>query len=127
MIGFRIRRINMAGLDMEGPYTFDTDTIDSKTSASLSNYALGYITENGLFKPQYVGRGDVKTRLKAHLKEYDALLFKFSYAKSEKEAYEKECVNYHDFEPEWNDIHPTLPKGVKCPVSTCKHVGREEN
>ena len=112
----------MASLDMEGWYELTTDEISKhvkKTSAG--NYALGVVTtKDGRagFYPKYVGRADsdVAGRLKDHVGEYTH--FKYSYASTEKEAFEKECNNYHDFlDLLDNDIHPDRPKGreYKCP------------
>ncbi len=115
----------METLNMEGPYDLDKENIDNEiTKTSAGNYALGYKDDKGGFAVCYVGRSDsdVKDRLMKHLddkKKYTS--FKFSYASSPKEAYEKECRNYH----EWggckgleNIIHPDSPNGItrKCPV-----------
>ena len=46
----------------------------------------------------------------------------FSYAENSKEAFEKECKNYHDFGGDIgsldNDIHPDRPEGkdYECPI-----------
>jgi len=106
-----------------GPYDTAEETINSFVENRLGNYALGFVKKTGGFSPKYVGRGDVHDRLIAHLKdEYYQPKFKFSYAKNEKEAYTKECKNYHDFEDQLlNKEHPKLPKGIKCPY--CRHIG----
>lgn len=110
----------MISLGMEGPYDFDRDTInDVVTRTSAGNYALGYINDSNIFIVRYVGRADsdVKERLLQHLKE-NYYSFKFSYATSPKAAFEKECINYHDFLPLDNKIHPDRPdnsKSWKCP------------
>lgn len=110
----------MANLNMNGPYRFDKETInDVITRTSAGNYALGYV-DNSTFYVLYVGRADsdVKERLLQHLGE-KYTEFKFSYATSPKSAFEKECQNYHDFNPRDNKIHPDRPsnsKDWKCPV-----------
>lgn len=111
----------MPKLNMQGSYSFDEETINNViTRTSAGNYALGYINENDRFVPLYVGRADsdVRGRLLQHLGE-NYSRFKFSYATSPKAAFEKECQNYHDFNPRDNKIHPDRPsnsKEWKCPV-----------
>lgn len=110
----------MASLEMEGPYKLDSETIDAKvTRTSPGNYALGGENEKGTFLVGYVGRSDsdVRARLKSWVGKTTRSLFKFSYASSPKVAFEKECNNYHDFEPPENDSHPDRPEGTtwQCP------------
>ena len=94
----------------------------SKTSAG--NYALGR-TEGSTFYVLYVGRSDtdVKSRLLSWAAEKTKYTkFKFSYADTIKEAFEKECQNYHDFgesEKLDNDIHPDRPKGTDWKCRRC--------
>jgi hypothetical protein len=96
------------------------------------NYAFGYINEiNDAFVVKYVGRSDsdLKKEIKQQMKTHRAkgcTHFKYSIAKSVKEAFEKECKNYHDFgesECLYNDIHPAKPAGTeyKCPVEGCEY------
>ena len=100
----------------------DSGTItDEITKKSPGNYAIGYVSEDG-FVVRYVGRSDsdISDRVKDYIQKRNSKFnkFKFSYAASSKEAYEKECRNYHDFNPPLNDIHPRKPDGTKykCPV-----------
>ncbi len=111
----------MKSLDMKGPFPLESKEVDDQVSKkSAGNYALGKEREKGNFIPKYVGRSDtnVNARIKDHVdSEYP--LFKFSYAESSKEAFKKECKNYHDFVKNLdNDIHPDRPDGKdwKCPV-----------
>lgn len=106
----------MASLEMgKSYYSFNENSINNVvTSVSAGNYALGYLNKNNEFVVQYVGRSDsdVRGRLLQHIDEgYEA--FKFSYATSPKAAFEKECKNYHDFEPRNNKIHPDRPSNSK--------------
>lgn len=112
----------MASLGMNGPFVFTASEIDKQiTRTSEGNYALGRINDKGSFVVKYVGRADsdVNDRIKDHLgKSYSH--FKFSYATSPKNAFEKECQNYHDFNTNNgldNKIHPDRPSGTnwKCP------------
>lgn len=111
----------MAKLNMKDSYSLDDDTIDKEVAEkSIGNYALGYKNSKNVFIVKYVGRSDtdVNRRLKEWVDDSEHPLFKFSYAKSVKEAYEKECRNYHDFSPSENDMHPAKPKDKdwECPV-----------
>jgi hypothetical protein len=110
-------------LGMNGSYEFSSEEIDARISkTSAGNYALGYIDENN-FIVRYVGRSDsdVNHRLKSHIGKHPMCThFKYFYASSPKDAYEKECQNWHDFNPHENKIHPDQPsnnsKKWKCPV-----------
>ena len=87
----------MASLNMNGSYTLSNDEIDRVvTKTSIGNYALGY-SKDSSFYIKYVGRSDdnVNGRLKDWVGHYKE--FKFSYASSAQEAYEKELKNYNDF------------------------------
>jgi hypothetical protein len=124
----------MGSLNMNGPYDFNNDSIDSNvTKASVGNYALGNVDkETDNFHVTYVGRSDsdVKDKLRQQLSETKntnykyqtkSTSFKYSYASSPKEAFEKECRNYHDFvgsKKLINNVHPEKPMEVswKCPV-----------
>jgi hypothetical protein len=110
----------MATLGMKGPFKLDKETIDREvTRTSPGNYALGRKNEKGTFLVDYVGRADsdVKARLKSWVGKTTRPLFKYSYESSAKAAFEKECENYHDFNPPDNDAHPDRPDGTnwKCP------------
>lgn len=113
----------MASLDMNGPYSLTVNEIDRRvTRTSPGNYGLGNTKDDGTFIIQYVGRSDNDVNSRLHDwtgKKYKQ--FKYSSANSPKEAFEKECRNYHDFggsEKLDNDIHPDRPNGTnwKCPV-----------
>ena len=109
----------MASLDMLGPYNLTNNEIDRViTRTSPGNYALGY-TKEKTFNVCYVGRSDndVNARLKSWVGKTSQPQFKFSYASSAKTAFEKECHNYHDFNPVDNTIHPDRPANTnwKCP------------
>lgn len=121
----------MASLNMGISYDLTCDVIDKVVAdRKIGNYAYGYLNERGAFIVLYVGRSDsdLKDRVKHGINDmqknpnlrYER--FKFSYADSVAEAYEKECQNYHDFGGEegslYNEVHPTKPEGYNgtCPV-----------
>lgn len=124
----------MGFLNMDGPYAFDNDSINiNVTKVSGGNYALGVVDKDtGNFHVTYVGRSDsdVKDTLIQQLSEtksttsrYETknVSFKYSYASSPKEAFEKECYNYHNFvgsKKLVNNLHPEKIKDVnwKCPI-----------
>ncbi len=112
----------MASLEMNGPYTLDVKTINEKvTKTSPGNYALGSKSERGTFLVGYVGRSDsdLGARLKSWVGETTKPLFRFSYALSAKTAFEKECNNYHDFDPPKNDVHPDRPTNTNWTCPRC--------
>lgn len=110
----------MASLNMNGSYKLENSKINEEiTKTSEGNYALGY-TKDGTFYVVYVGRADenLAERIKNHTEDYSR--FKYSYATSPKDAFEKECRNYHDFgenESLDNKQHPERPDGTnwECP------------
>lgn len=88
---------------LRGPYSLDNNAIDTVvTKKSAGAYALGYINEEDLFVPKYVGRSDddINKRLKDWVgSKYPT--FKFEYYGSPKAAFEKECNLYHDWKKQF--------------------------
>lgn len=112
----------MPNLDMKGPYDLTDSEIDRVvTKKSRGNYALGRVRDDGTFLVSRVGRSDsdVNARLHDHAGDYKK--FKFSYASSAKAAFEKECENYHDFDPADNKVHPDRPNGTNWKCPRCDH------
>ena len=114
----------MSSLDMHGPHPLDAGSIDGVVDVDrIGNYALSE-SRDGTFYVHYVGRSDndVRRRLHDHCDGPNSR-FKYSYADSAKAAFDKECKNYHDFEPSQNKVHPARPDDAnwKCPV--CGHSG----
>lgn len=103
-------------LGMLGPIDLDIARIDEAIRGkSPGNYALGYVEEHA-FIVQYIGRSDddVNNSLKSWVGKYPK--FKWSYARSAREAYEKECQNFHDFgglKLLDNKHYPVKPGGTK--------------
>ena len=121
----------MASLDMGYSYDLTYGEIDRLVeSGRIGNYALGYLNERGIFIVRYVGRSDtdLRERIKHGIEDMFAdntchfERFKYSYANSAEEAYNKECRNFHDFGGEEgflvNKVHPDKPEGYKgyCPI-----------
>lgn len=117
----------MADLNMYGPYPLTKEEVNKRiTKKSPGNYAYGTVQDDS-FYVEYVGRADsdLNDRIKHGIGIYD--YFKFSYAKSAKEAFEKECRNYHDFGGKDvldNKYHPDRPDGTDydCPVDGCNEL-----
>lgn len=102
-------------LNMSGPFPLTEAEVAKHRNPLLphGNYAFGFIDEEG-FRVHYVGRFNAGGRRISHgVGRYSH--FKMSYASTEKEAVEKECRNYHDFNPPDNKVHPACPDGTCCP------------
>ena len=121
----------MASLNMGISYALTKEEIEHLVGENrIGNYAFGYLNDVGRFVVRYVGRSDtdLNDRIKHGIRDMKAdptlryERFKFSYADSALEAYEKECRNYHDFGGDEgllkNDDHPAKPHGYwgVCPV-----------
>lgn len=121
----------MATLNMGISYDLTYDEIDRLVAdGRMGNYALGYLNKRGAFIVRYVGRSDsdLKERIKHGITDMETNQslryerFKFSYADTIEDAYNKECQNYHDFGGAEgclvNKVHPAKPDGYKgkCPV-----------
>jgi len=117
----------MAALSLFGSYSLDDEGIDRAIrKLSAGAYALGADAADGKsFLVRYVGRSgyDVRKRLKEHVGAYPRFMYKLCSAP--KEAFETECLLYHDFGETKldNEIHPARPEGSiwKCP--RCKIFG----
>lgn len=123
----------MASLDMLGPFALIDNEVNKRVPENvMGNYAFlqkKWLTDEYLVR--YVGRSDsdLKKEIKQQMRTDRAkgcTHFMYSIAKSKKEAFEKECRNYHDFgecDCLNNDIHPAKPAGTeyKCPVGGCEY------
>jgi hypothetical protein len=111
----------MPSLQMCGPYALHANLIDALvTQSSAGNYALGHTDVEGAFRVWYVGRSesDLNALLHHNIERCDQ--FKFSYATSPREAFVKECQNYHDFNPPGNNGHPARPDGANWTCPRCE-------
>lgn len=113
----------------KGPYELTEDRIARVvTQDGPGNYLLGNEREDDDFHfTLYVGRSDtnLRARLEQHAREGEYAYFKFRYATSVKDAYEQECLAFHEHEYHINNTyHPDKPNGkdYPCPYSWCdKH------
>ena len=115
----------MARSGLQGPYPLTEKTIldlvvNALDWSSAAVFALGDVKEK-LFLIRRVGHadGDLANELKQYLGQYGA--FRFSFYRSTRTAYNKECSLYHQFDPKDNAKHPTKPKNTKftCPEPIC--------
>jgi hypothetical protein len=123
---------------MRGPFILTDEEVNNRVEiGKMGNYAYGYLQEREgrqIFIVRYVGRSttdlreEIKSRHKSEKKftPLDCEYFKFSYADSVRDAYEKECQNFHDFGEEQsllNEVHPAKPNdngSYRCPIEGCK-------
>jgi hypothetical protein len=119
----------MPSLGMSGSYRLTAEEIDRLVKSAIGNYALGDMKSGeDVFIVKYVGRSDtdLNAELKARL-DWGYSRFMFSYASSVREAFEKECTNYHDFGGKKllaNAVHPARPidTNYPCPVLGCTEL-----
>ncbi len=116
----------MISLNMSNSFEFNFNVINSKINDNkIGNFALGSKQYND-FTVLFVGmsQDDLKATLKEHLRVNSKYThFKFSYAETVKEAFEKECVDYHTFKNSvLNEYHPSSPVDFdySCPVDNCE-------
>ena len=114
---------------MHGPFALTMNEIQNQIPDKvIGNYAFGYTNTDNEFVVEYVGRADrepLRVRIKHGI--YDGYKeFKFSIAQTAKEAYEKECKNWHDFGGPQNKldnrIHPDKPDGTDYECPYCNHM-----
>jgi len=110
-------------LGLIGPYSLNSEEIDINFPFNKpGNFALGYLDDSNVFIVEYVGRSDTDLNqiLKTNLgKSYK--YFKAKYIDNDKDRYDKECNNFHDFGEDkllTNAAHPAPLQGTsyKCPV-----------
>jgi len=130
----------MPSLNMNGPYSLwikDEKGNQAKNignivpeDAKCGNYAFGYTIGNTFFV-KYVGRSDhnLQSEIEQQMDTDRAKgcdKFMYSQANNAKEAFEKECRNFHDFggaDHLNNQYHPDKPDNTdyKCPVVDCEY------
>ncbi|MFO7675334.1 MAG: hypothetical protein R6X12_03340 [bacterium] len=108
---------------MKGPYRLSPEELNRVLPRPHpGNFAIGYRRDDGRFVVRYVGRSDSDLNRTLREQETDgSTWFAWSYAPSEKAAFDKECRNYHDFGESAgleNEEHPLPPGQTRwhCPV-----------
>ncbi len=116
----------MTSPKLYGPFKLTEQAIDAHLQAdSPGVYALGY-TRNNLFIVNYIGRADadLKADLRNHLPgPYEH--FKFTYALSARDAFEKQCELYHEYAGLDNKYHPCPPHALDLRCPRCKLTRHE--
>ena len=116
--------MKMINLEMRGPFPLNSEEVRRQVLPNrIGNYAFGTINDEGIFLILYIGRSDtdLQTEIIARAAAYKQCThFMFSYANSTKEAFEKECKNFHECggaDGLLNQIHPDKPNGTdyECP------------
>ena len=105
-----------------GPHPLEADSINAfAKGVGPGAYALGRVDSEGRFLVSRVGRSDSDLNKRLHDHEGDYSQFKFAFYDTAKQAFERECQLYHDFDPPDNHVHPARPAGTNysCPVVTC--------
>lgn len=109
------------------PY-LNSENIDNEVEKDRYGvYGLDRGSKDDPFRVYYVGRADkcLNSRLKDHIDEkFEGSTykwFKYDYADSTEEAYQKECECYHHYggkDKLDNEAHPQKPEGtnLKCPI-----------
>jgi hypothetical protein len=117
----------MATQSLFGSYSLDRAGIDRAIRRiSAGAYALGTDSQDGkMFLVRFVGRSgyDVRKRLKEHIGAYQRFMYRF--CATPKDAFETECILYHDFGELKldNAIHPARPDGSIWQCPRCKIFG----
>jgi hypothetical protein len=111
-----------------GPFPLTTKGIDgNKVPAKIGCYALGALNKagNGIVVLR-VGRsdGNVNGRLKQYIGASgfeECTHFLFDVFATPEDAFDVECLLFHDFEPILNENHPGRPAGSDrcCPLDDC--------
>lgn len=119
----------MAKTGLLGPYRLAYDEVHKVIARkSAGTFVLGHEDYSGRFLVSMVSRSDtdIRSRLCEHIGT--ATQFKFALYPTSKEAFEKECQLFHDFEPPHNIFHPSRPAGTtwecpRCQVSLRRRAG----
>lgn len=92
---------------------------------SAGVYALGR-TVDGVFITEGIGRSDedLRAALEKHISGPHKN-FKFAYAVSYRDAFEKECDLYHSLEDRTGVTHPAPPLNSELKCAWCRYVMRE--
>jgi hypothetical protein len=114
----------MAETGLRGPFILTASAVNEEvTSTSPGTYALDQAHDTGGFHISYVGRSDtnLNERLHEHVGKYKR--FKYEYYATPREAFDKECGLYHDFNPPAKIQHPTRPSASGWKCLHCKMFG----
>lgn len=109
----------MAKTGLIGPYRLTFDGISEVVVNTMPGvFALGHHDSQGRFCVSRVGRSDSDVRKALCNFIGSDSLFKFDVMSTSRDAFEKECSLFHDFNPRGNLVHPARPDGE---TWTCPH------
>jgi hypothetical protein len=88
---------------LEGPYPLTLDSLESFVGRSPGAYIILGTNNKGV----YVGRSDddLRGKMKQHAPN-PILRFFFEHTRTAMDAYNLECLWYHQYEPQEKVIHP---------------------
>lgn len=118
-------------LNLDGPFPLTAAIIDAKCEGKpCGNYAVGTIEEvSRMFTPRYIGRSDhdLSGSLKKHVGgsgiNGDYTHFMAAAAPSPKDAFERECKNYHDVQYQLdNEKHPIRTAQTDWECAVCRDL-----
>jgi hypothetical protein len=110
------------GTSMEGPHPLNTETVREEVPDAEGVYLLARDRRDYIC---YVGRGNLKTRLRSHASAGRGDHFYFKEVSSEEEGFEEECALFHRYGKTRhldNDIHPARPRGRR-DLDLCSEPG----
>jgi hypothetical protein len=96
---------------MSGPHRLNAETIRAVVPNFVGVYLLARNRRDYIC---YVGRGNLKTRLRSHASDERGDHFYFVGVESDVEGFELECALFHRYGKTHhldNDIHPARPRG----------------
>jgi hypothetical protein len=111
---------------MLGLYEFDEAEVDAIDDDAYGVYLLTHEAEDGTIIVVYVGRGNIKERLAAHLDDKEALHFCYKLLDDEDAAFSEECRLFHQYGKRrhlYNKIHPSVPQGASRGYPRCSERG----
>lgn len=115
----------MAKTGLLGPHRLAFDEVSKVISRkSPGAFVLGHEDYEGRFLVSLVSRSD--SDIRSRLCEYigTATQFKYALYPTSREAFEKECQLFHDFEPPNNILHPSRPAGTTWECPRCQSANR---
>jgi hypothetical protein len=110
------------GTSMEGPYPLDAATVRELVPDSEGVYLVATDRRDYI---SYVGRGNLKTRLRSHASAGRGDHFYFREVSSAEEGFELECAMFHRYGKVNhldNEVHPARPRG-RSDLPLCSEPG----
>ena len=114
----------MTESELTGPYPLMADDIKRMVPHNSIGVYVLYHHSHGETDTMYVGRTEdrpVRKRLLEHELDRGCTHFKFQYCSKKREAYEAECLLWHELTPFLQQRHPEKPDGKTwpCPHPEC--------